>query len=206
MRILTEDKGFKCVRLPADKIRAEELRKYDLLIVPGGSASAQAAKIGEEGCKAIKDYVRTGGGYMGICAGSYLASAQYTWSLNLINARVWDRVHWARGTGMVKVGFSEDGIEAMAPPAKSVEVYYGQGPLLVPGNDDQLPPYEVLASYESEVAKQGAPVGVMEETHAIIRSEFGDGRVICLSPHPEKTGGPDWIITSAVRWAAKNSR
>jgi len=203
-RILSDSAGFDCTTLHPDEIRFPKLAEFDLLIVPGGSGSLQSKNLGDEGRDTIRKFVSDGGGYIGICAGSYLASAQYPWSLSLINARVWDRAHWARGTGTVSIEFTPDGSDAMKPPAENIPVYYGQGPLLLPSDRSDLPPYEVLASYRTEIAAKGAPVGAMVDTHAIIRSTFGEGRVVCLSPHPEKTGGPDWIISSLTRWVAKN--
>lgn len=201
-RILTRERGFSCVRLHPDDIREPQLCSLDLLIVPGGSASLQASKLGDEGKRAILKFVREGGGYVGICAGSYLATTQYTWSLGMINARVWDRVHWARGTGTVTLVLSDSELVSPDSAGSHVDVYYGQGPLLLPDRHLELPPYEVLAHYRTEIASKGAPQQAMRDTHAIIRSQFGDGRVVCISPHPEKPSGPDWIITNLARWAA----
>ena len=39
-------------------------------------------------------------------------------------------------------------------------------------------------------------------TTAIARSKFGRGRVICFSPHPESSRGPNHFIRAGVRWAA----
>jgi len=205
-RILNESEGFECSSLHPDEIRLPRLADFDLLIVPGGSGSLQSKKLGEDGRESIRQFVQNGGGYIGICAGSYLASAQYPWSLSLINSKVWDRAHWARGTGVVSIAFTTDGSRAMNPTTDTANVYYGQGPLLLPANRPDLPPYEVLASYQTEVAKKGAPEGAMTFTHAVIRSTFGDGRVMCLSPHPEKKDGPSWIILYAARWVAKDRR
>ncbi|MEZ6105163.1 MAG: BPL-N domain-containing protein [Pirellulaceae bacterium] len=85
-------------------------------------------------------------------------------------------------------------------------VYYGQGPLLVPGDVPDLPRYEVLASYAGEVVKNGALPTAMPGTHAIIRSTYGQGRVICFSPHPETSSGPNHLMASGVRWAAPRNR
>ena len=85
-------------------------------------------------------------------------------------------------------------------------VYYGQGPLLVPGDHPELPAYEVLAEYETEVVANGAIPGVMKDTHAIVRASFGKGRVICFSPHPERPSGPNEMILQGVRWAASPDR
>ena len=202
MRFLTAENGFDCQRISPAEIREGRLRGFDALVMPGGSGSLQAKKLEEKGRVAVQEFVRNGGGYIGICAGSYLASSHYDWSLDLINARVWDRSHWARGQGTVTLGVTSPGQQVLNTDATEVDVYYGQGPLLVPDNDPDLPGYEVLARYDSEVAEKGAQPGAMSGTHAIIRSVFGSGRVICFSPHPEKSDGPNGLMLHGVRWAA----
>ncbi|MCA9129452.1 MAG: biofilm PGA synthesis protein PgaC [Planctomycetales bacterium] len=202
LSFLTINNGFDARRVSPEDIRQGVLSDIDVLIMPGGSGSSQAEHLKVEGRKAICDFVDQGGGYVGICAGSYLASSHYEWSLGLINARVWDRAHWARGNGQVRMLLSETGQRALANEGKMLDVYYGQGPLLIPGNNPHLPPYEVLASYGTEIATKGAPRTAMLGTHAIIRASFGKGRVICFSPHPETKTGPNHIMSSSVLWAA----
>lgn len=202
IRFLTADNGFLCQRISPSEIRDGRLSDFDALVMPGGSGSLQAKKLEERGRAAVQDFVRKGGGYIGICAGSYLASSHYDWSLDLVNARVWDRSHWARGQGTVTLGITSPGQQVLNTDSTEVDVYYGQGPLLVPDNDPDLPGYEVLARYVSEVAEKGAQPGAMSGTHAIIRSVFGAGRVICFSPHPEKLDGPNGLMLHGVRWAA----
>lgn len=205
MRILTPDAGYESVRLTPAEIRDGKLAEFDVLIMPGGSGSKQAAMLKEAGRSVIRDFVSKGGGYVGICAGSYLASSHYDWSLDIINARVWDRAHWARGTGAVTLGVSDNGKALFSSELNEVDVYYGQGPLLIPGSNSDLEPYEVLAVYETEIASKGAPKNSMTGTHAIVRAKFGEGKVICYSPHPESSDGPNWMIEKGVRWAAGNS-
>ncbi len=202
IRFLTAENGFDCQRISPAEIQDGRLRDFDALVMPGGSGSLQAKKLEEKGRAEVQDFVRNGGGYIGICAGSYLASSHYDWSLDLINARVWDRSHWARGQGTVTLGITAPGQQVLNTDSSEVDVYYGQGPLLVPDNEPDLPGYEVLARYDSEVAEKGAQPGAMAGTHAIIRSVFGAGRVICFSPHPEKSNGPNGLMLHGVRWAA----
>ena len=199
---LTADVGIRCEIVTPEEIRDGRLTAFDVLIMPGGSGSQQAAKLGEDGRTKIKDFVRNGGGYVGICAGSYLASSQYEWSLHLLNAKVFDREHWARGTGQVELAMSPAGEGLLQTGAPKIEVYYGQGPLLVPDDQPDLPAFESLASYATEIAKKGAPSGVMVGTTAIARTTYGNGRVICFSPHCEVTGGPRQMTVSGVLWAA----
>lgn len=83
-------------RITAEQIRSGELDAIDVLIHPGGSGRGQARALGEAGREKIRNYISDGGGYLGICAGSYLATNDYSWSLNLIDAKVVDRRHWNR--------------------------------------------------------------------------------------------------------------
>lgn len=201
LTFLTPDQGFHCERISPEQIRAGKLTDYEVLIVPGGSASKQAEMLEEKGLAAIRSFVHRGGSYVGICAGSYLAATNYAWSLRLINARVWDRAHWDRGTGTTELRLTRLGQAFFDLTEPVVEVYYGQGPLLLPAQEPDLPRYEVLAAYETEVVQRGAPVGAMKGTHAIIRGTYGQGRVICFSPHPEKEGGPKQLITAGLLWS-----
>lgn len=200
MRILSAENGFAATRITSQEIREGGLAGYDVLIMPGGSGSKQAERLEKAGREKIREFVKSGGGYVGICAGSYLASSHYDWSLGLINARVWDRAHWDRGGGEVCLRMTDPGMDLLGLGG-SVPVHYNQGPLLVPDDESDLPGYQVLATFETEVATKGAQPGSMTGTHAIIRSTFGQGRVICYSPHPEVTDGPNGLIAAGVAWA-----
>jgi len=200
-RILVEEIGFTTTVVSPKQIRDGILDQFDVLIMPGGSGSKQANMLEDAGREVVRNFVKDGGGYVGICAGSYLASSHYSWSLGLINAKVWDRSHWARGTGIVSLDISPTGCKILDVEEAELDCYYGQGPLIVPNDDPSLPGYEVLASYGTEIAKKGAPEGAMVGTHAIVQTMFGQGRVICFSPHPEKVGGPNAIMAEGVRWA-----
>ena len=204
-RFLTREAGFRCERLHPEEIQAGRLTAFDVIIVPGGSGSKQAEKLGENGREVIRQFVRNGKGYIGICAGAYLASSDYTWSLNLLNAKVIDRAHWARGTGDVELSLNELGRELLTEREPRITVYYGQGPLLAPDDEPDLPPYEPLAEYATEIAKKGAPSGVMVGTTAIARAQYGAGRVMCFSPHPEGRRETEHLTKAGVHWVARKA-
>ena len=197
--------GFEAQLVTAEDIRAGKLKDFRILIQPGGSGSGQAKALGEEGRARVKQFVKDGGGYVGICAGAYLASRTYDWSLHILDAEVLDRAHWARGTGDVELKLSPKGRDFFGAKGEKVTVYYGQGPLLAPGKDDAIPDYEPLALYETEIhSRNGAQPGVMKGTTAAARGAYGAGRVFCFSPHPEKTDSPEAraMFQKALRWAA----
>lgn len=197
---------FQCFRVTAEDIRNGALARADVLVQGGGSGSKQAKALRPEGCEAIRRFVKGGGGFLGICAGSYLASSYYPWSLHIINAKVIDREHWARGSGTVQLRFTQSGKARFALAEEVVACRYNQGPLLGPDDKADLPPYDALATFDTEIAKNGAPTGVMKGTTAIASSLFGRGRVVCISPHPEATEGLDNIVRHAVRWAAPQKK
>lgn len=201
-RCLKADDGFETTSVAPEQIRRGELADFDVLILPGGSGSGQSRALDEAGREAVKTFVREGGGYVGICAGAYLATSHYSWSLHLLNAQVIDTKHWARGNGIVRLNLTPAGRRFLQHDADVAEVHYWQGPLLGPGSRDDLPPYEQLATYATGIAKNGAPEGVMIGTTAIARSTYGSGRVICYSPHPERDHGPHAFLVHGVRWAA----
>lgn len=197
-RTLRQMDGLYYREVTAREIRDGALKDFDVLIHPGGSGSRQGRQLAEEGRETVRGFVRNGGGFIGICAGAYLASADYDWSLNILDARVLDRKHWARGTGTVDVGLSDAGKTFFGRNDARLKIYYGQGPLLAPADNPTIPDYEVLASYDSEIARNGAPKGVMIGTTAIARGRFGKGRVFCFSPHPEKNRSLDSVLHKAI--------
>lgn len=203
---LPQSDGFVVKHITADEIRAGSLRNFDVLIHPGGSASKQGETLGEPGRDLIKGFVRDGHGFIGICAGAYLASAQYKWSLGVLDAQVVDTAHWARGAGSVELRLTSAGEQALQQQKETCTIHFENGPLLAPGKKDDIDDYEPLASFDSEIRKNDAPSGIMKGTTAIARGTFGKGRVVCFSPHPEKTPGREGFLQSAVRWASRQER
>ena len=203
---LTEpkDNDIQLMRITTQDILDGKLSEVDVLIHSGGSGSKQGNDLGAEGRKIVRAYIDEGGGFLGVCAGAYLATNDYTWSRNLIDAKVLDRKHWARGTGTVQLDLSPSGQELFQAEESTLAIYYGQGPLLArrEWDDPKTPDYESLAIYASEIAKNGAPSGIMKGTSAAVRCEYGKGRVFCFSAHPELTDGLHHLIPTAVHWLA----
>lgn len=197
--------GFPDVKydkLSGDDVRAGKLTGSDLALFPGGSGGGQGKALGEDGRKQVKTFVEKGGGYLGICAGSYLASTSYPWSLHILNAEVVDRAHWARGFGPVELQFTDAG-KARLAGKDGAAIYYHQGPLLAPAKAADLPAYEPWATFRTEIAKNGAPKGVMKGTTAVAAAQFGKGRVVCFSPHPEKEEATRPMLRKALRWVVE---
>lgn len=193
---------------PAD-IRDGVLSQFDVVIFPGGTGSGEAKAIGEDGREKVRQFVREGGAYIGICAGAYLGTSGYTWGLKLINARTVDSKHWRRGSGTVSMELTDAG-EQMLGESGTFDVRYVNGPLFGPADLDDLPPYDVLAHFRSAPGSTGADgnsapptaaASVMINTPAMIAAPFHAGRVVLISCHPEQS--LPWVIERALKWAAK---
>lgn len=202
LKVLAGHPDLRVQRLKAADVRDGRLADFDVLVHPGGSGSQQARSLGEAGREQVRAFVRRGGGFVGICAGAYLATRDYDWSLHILDARVVDKKHWARGFGPVDLAPTSRGRDLLGLGDERRSVYYHQGPLLAPGDDPALPDYEELAKFDGEIARNGAPAGVMRGTTAVAASHFGKGRVLCFSPHPERTEGLQDLVHRGIRWSS----
>ncbi len=196
----------------AEDVSAPFMRQFDVVIFPGGSGSKQAKNLGQAARADIRNYVHDGGGIVGICAGAYLCSAHYDWSLHVINTRVYNTMEtiptvgrksmWYRG-GPADVKFEPTAAGTkLLGLSETSSVRYQNGPIVSPGNDKELGKYEVLAWFRSEVSKYEPQKGTMINTPAIVSAEFGRGRVVSISPHPEASPALREIVRKAAKWAA----
>lgn len=197
---------------PAD-LRKEVLQQFDVVIFPGGSGSRQASAIGPAGREAVREYVQNGGGFVGICAGAYLCSANYTWSLGLVPAKVFSEVRevpgvgkkamWYRGNSTnVQIQFTGEGRQVLGDVPELTEVRYHNGPIFRPLAEGTAPGYTTLAWFRSEQVLYPPQQGTMVDTPAIIGSGFGKGRAIAISPHPESSASLRPMVLAAIRHAA----
>ena len=182
-----------------DEIRRGVLTNYHAVIFAGGSGSGQAEALGKEGRTALQRFVAGGGGYLGICAGAYLAASGFAWSLHLVDAKTVSP-KWRRGRGRVQIELTERGRAILGAKEGRFEVKYENGPIVEPAGLDALPDFEPLACFRTELAENNTPVGVMVNSPAILAARYHQGRVVCVSPHPEQTPGLEDMIPRAVAW------
>lgn len=186
LQLLNENPALQVEKITARQIQSEKLQSFDVLIQPGGSGGKQGRTLETTDRDAVRTFVRDGGGYVGFCAGAYLASCDYDWSLHILDAKVLDKKHWARGFGKTQVRVEGNGRPVLEVNETETTIYYHQGPLLAPADDPDVDDYESWGTFQTEIAKKGAPAGVMIGTTAIAAGTFGQGRVLCFSPHPRR--------------------
>jgi glutamine amidotransferase-like uncharacterized protein len=194
---LGKSSDFEVTKVSAKQIRDGILKNFDVVAFTGGTASGQAATLGDEGRSNVKKFVEQGGGYMGICAGAYLACNGFDWAIGVLDAKTVSS-KWQRGQGVVQIELTSEGQKLLGQTGKDFEVKYENGPIIT-HNKGQLPPFKTLAVYRSEKAEHGSPVGVMVNSPAIVTSTCGKGRVVVISPHPEQSKGAESMISAAIK-------
>lgn len=195
--------GVAVSRIGPTEIRYGALDGFDVVVFPGGMGGTQSKMLGAAGREHVRKFVDRGGGYVGICAGAYLACRGFSWGLGILDART-KSPKWKRGKGIVRVELTDDGRTLLPAAEVPFGVLYANGPILEPADDPNIPDYETLAHFRTEVARNGTPKGIMIDSSAIVRGTFGKGRVVAFSPHPEQTKGLDDMVRRAVAWSAQD--
>ena len=213
-RVLLEMPTTVARRVGAEDIRDGVLKQFDVAIFPGGSGSKQASALNARGRAAVQAFVNRGGGYVGICAGSYLAAANYSWSLGISNHKTFcetidlpdigRKSMWYRGpSATVKMELTKAGREILGDRNGVFQVRYQNGPIMSPMGVKGLGAFRTLAIFRSEVVRYGPQKGTMVNTPAIIAGEYGKGRVLSISPHPESSAKLYSLVANGIRWAGR---
>ena len=193
--------GAKATVLKGTELGTTDLKAFDVIAFPGGSGSGQSKTLGGAGLKNVREFVRGGGGYVGICAGAYLACSNFSWGLGILDAGTVSS-KWRRGVGIVELESTVAGPSLLGKVDGRFKVRYANGPIIKPAGRADLPDYQPLTLFRTEMAENGTPVGVMVNSPAQAISTFGKGRVFISSPHPEGTPGLEHLIPRGIVWAS----
>ncbi len=194
--------AFTVRQIGPDELRGGALKDIEVVVFPGGSGSKQAEGIGEEGREIVREFVRNGGGYIGICAGCYLACEGFSWSLKILDAKTKSK-KWKRGVKTLELGFTTDGAKLLGVPGETAPVKYANGPVMEPAGSPELSDYTTLAVFNDEVAENDTPPGIQVGTPAILSGTFGKGRVVGISPHPEQSESIKDIVPRLIQWTVR---
>lgn len=210
-RILDGEEGIDVHYVGPEDITPEVLKQFDVVLFPGGSGSKQGAALGEARRKFVRDHIQKGRGYIGVCAGAYLCSSHFSWSLNLVDSSVFTGAReiegkgkkqmWYRGSGTdLEVELSDAGKKIFTQVPPKFAVRYHNGPVISPHESDVLKDYTPLAWFRTEQVLYKPQRGTMMNSPAIVSGRFGEGKVISISPHPEAMASLESLIVNAVLW------
>ena len=220
MEGMLEYLGVQYGVVSSQDIRNGALENYDILICPGGSGSPLNG-LGSMGADKVQDFVRRGGGYLGICAGALYASDYFVWQavpsmeppfdedivmgMNL-SFDLFQGVGYfpiddiSVTTAMTQINFDPHPVTENLPD--HMHILYAQGPHLQPYDGTNV---TIVGTYDAT----GEP--------AMVALEFGRGKVFLSGVHPEyeldsirdsapsdptlADEGSDWLlVVGALKW------
>lgn len=198
--LLERSEGFVCTVVEPEAVRSGALREHDVVVFMGGSGTQQGRALGDDGKAAVKAFVAGGGGYVGVCAGAYLAlqGEDEFHKLRIVAGRNLTGDAWQRGIA---------GVECAAEGHKNFKLFYANGPIFTPAPTEGLMPYVALATYVGEIYRlsKGTGPGEMPGTPAIVAAAYAAGRVLLFSPNPVLGGSgvvrPE-LMLAGLRWTA----
>jgi len=166
------------------KLNKENLINVDLYIQPGGGQDIPGAyrAIGETGARAIRDFVKNGKGYLGLCMGAYLADDNW---LKLIDSPLDSEV----GRPESRIYDESDYTIPIKWGRNTEAFYYQDGPY-----------------FDSSVKSKGyVPLAYYGNGDvAMAKYNYGKGTVVLSGPHPE--ADDTWKDSSAAGYSTPQSK
>jgi glutamine amidotransferase-like uncharacterized protein len=192
------DTRMQARAITPDDVRAGALDHADVVLFTGGSGSVQGGLLGEAGRERVRRFVRAGGGYLGICAGSYLAiqgPAEFN-KIAIVAAHNLTGDAYRRGTRPTPV-VPTDG-------SPSRPLHYANGPVFEREQVEGLAPFVTLATFDADVYndRYGTAAGEMPGTPAVLAASYGRGRIVLFSPNPTLDPPQSELLVRAARWTA----
>ena len=181
-RLLHYSPEIELTLLDGKDLREGRLDELELLIIPGGSSAKQYRSMQESGAEAVRQFVKRGGAYVGICAGFHCALNRK----ERIGLLPFEYLQGAGGAAaLLAVDLSPRGGEVLGIKPGRYKVRYSLGPISKPGAPWEHGKGEVLGVYKSTVGPTGRPGGNFFDAPAVIYGNYGKGKVIATSFHPE---------------------
>lgn len=183
---------------------------YKVILFPGGWAASYNTEINQTGFANIRNFVNSGGGFIGICAGAYFAcnfiswqGTQYDYPLKLFSGSgvgsLGDIIDYYASTGCpsseIRQGGKMTSIQTTGflPDVKTTLgiLYYG-GPAFVFSEPDN--------TWVKVVARYSLPGSAYDSKPAMIYFPYGAGKVFLTGPHPEVSFKSCQLSDDADNW------
>ena len=181
-RLLACSPQVDLVLLDGKDIREGKLEGIQLLLCPGGGGAKQIGAMKPEGFARVRNFVEEGGCYLGICAGSYNAMNREGRFAFL----PYDYIQGAYGKlADLAVDFTEEGAKMLGIQSGRHIARYNGGNIMRATEPTGKGESQVLAVYKSSVSHYDAAPYNFLDTPAVVFGQYGKGKVLVTSFHPE---------------------
>ncbi len=188
-------------RVCAEDIRDGALACASGIILPGGSGKKIGDALQPDGRQLLREFIKTGGGYVGICAGSFFASSgadNYMQAVQLKHS-----VPSGRGRSMLDIELTDDGQKIFGDFPRTIPMLYSEGPVFRAAEqlDGGDPNFVVLGRFKTpSTDAEGIVHHDMVGEAAIGAVHYGKGRILVISPHPEANEENFDFVARAIGW------
>ncbi|MEM9071994.1 MAG: BPL-N domain-containing protein [Myxococcota bacterium] len=193
--------GFSLTVVGPDEVRRGALRAQDAVLFTGGRGSVQGRLLQDEGRAEVRRFVGEGGGYVGICAGAYMAlqgEAEFH-KVAIVAGRHATGDRWRRGVASIDVEDDRGGHR---------DLHYANGPIIGAERVEGLPAFVPLAWFRDEIWRERHDTrpGEMINTPAIVASQYRRGAIVLFSPNPSLDPEEPELLLRALRFVGQGNR
>lgn len=181
-RLLYHSPQLDVTLLDGKDIRDGKLDGLDLLVIPGGSSATQFKMMRKSGAAKVREFVRKGGSYVGLCAGFHCTLNRPD-RIALLPYVYLNKTSGAQGS--LSIDISEKGAKILDVKPGRYQVYYSQGPIARAGRSWEHGGAEVLGVYLNSIGLPGRKHYDYTGHPAILFGNHGKGKVAATSFHPE---------------------
>jgi glutamine amidotransferase-like uncharacterized protein len=164
------------------------LSNYDLMAMPGGISGK--VYLNSISSSVIRNFVSSGHGYLGICAGAYAGSSYVNGLYNAWGVAPNVRCKAVSHTGNIRVTMTSSGSQLLSTNGTITLAYYN-GPAMYQYGGSIIT-FATYTDNSNGYQKYGAIVG----------DTYGKGRSVLTGPHPELTPQNPFLLAKMIIWAA----
>ncbi len=198
--------GAGVYRVCGEDIRDGALGPATGVVFPGGSGRGIGDGLQAEGRQRVRDFLDAGGGYLGVCAGAYFAGSGLDNYLHAIRLR--HSQPWTRGRDMVDIELTPEGQALFGAEQSVLRTRYANGPVFLAADqpDGGDPDFVVLARFKTASTDgRGQVRDEMVGEAAIGARNYGRGRLLIISPHPETHPEHHAFVARALEWTLESA-
>ena len=187
--------------IDGEDIRNGALNGLDLLVVPGGSAWVIVGDMGPEGIANVKDFIRKGGSFIGICAGCVMLLDDEYRIASGTGMTPYSRYGAYSGDAMTSMTLTDEGAKALGMEKGTFDIWYSGGPIMFRSHAE-VPDakIETWGLYGSNVTNEGWGAH-MKGNVSCIGGTYGKGRIASTACHPEFRHSADALVKGLFRYA-----
>ena len=197
-RIASRIAGAKVFRINAKMIREGMLDQTDVLVVPGGKATVMLRNMGADVRRRIVAFVRNGGGFIGTCAGCYVATGPIRGHRDRLGLIPFTSGAYGGGVDM-PVAFTPEAQKLCGLKAKIQPIAFHGGPVLDRARPVKDTDVRVIAYYRPNFGPKSR-FARMANRPAIVAGRCGKGHVFASAVHPEKDPKDHYVLRAAYNY------